>query len=121
MLHDPCSTLHLRGRVRNMMAVIQTGGKQYLVKEGQWLTVEKLDRKEGDTLEFDALLTGEADGSNVKVGTPTVSGAKVTAKVLEQGREDKILVVKYKPKVRYRRHVGHRQPFTKIQIEKISA
>ena len=105
----------------NMMAVIQTGGKQYIVKEGATLKVEKLEIEAGKTIEFDALLTGEADGSNVKVGKPTVSGAKVSAKVVEHGRDKKILVVKYKPKVRYRRHVGHRQPFTKIQIEKISA
>ena len=103
------------------IAVIQTGGKQYAVKEGQTLLIEKLETEVGKSLSFDALLLAEEDGKGVKVGAPTVKGAKVSAKVLEQGRADKVLVVKFKPKSRYRRHVGHRQPFTKIQIEKIAA
>ena len=104
-----------------MIAIIQTGGKQYLVKEGQTLNVEKLDTEVGKTLSLDALFLADKDGKSPKFGTPTVKGAKVSAKVLEQGRADKVLVVKFKPKSRYRRHVGHRQPFTKIQIEKIAA
>jgi large subunit ribosomal protein L21 len=104
-----------------MFAVIKTGGKQYLVREGQTLKVEKLEKEAGDTIEFDAMLIAEAEGSDVKVGTPTVAGAKVSAEVLEQGRGKKISVIKYKPKVRYRRNVGHRQPFTAIKITKIAA
>lgn len=104
-----------------MFAVIQTGGKQYKVTEGQILKVEKLDLEEGKTLDFEALLVADSEATNVKVGTPHVSGVKVKAKVLEQGRDKKISVIKYKPKTRYRRNVGHRQPFTKIQIEKIIA
>lgn len=103
-----------------MFAVIKTGGKQYLVEEGQMLNVEKLENEAGDKLEFEALLVAESD-TDVKVGMPTVKGAKVTASVVEQGRADKVHVVKFKRKVRYRRNVGHRQPFTKIKIEKIAA
>ena len=102
-----------------MFAVIQAGGKQHEVREGQMLTIELLTQEPGSSLTYDALLIAEEDGSSVNVGKPHVG--KVTAKVVEHGRKDKITVVKYKPKVRYRRHVGHRQPFTKIQIEKITA
>lgn len=101
-------------------AVIQTGGKQYLVHEGQELKVEKLEKQDGERIEFEALLVSDDEGKSTKVGTPTVSGAKVTASVIETGRGKKVSVIKYKPKVRYRRNVGHRQPFTKIKIEKIS-
>ncbi len=102
-------------------AVIQTGGKQYIVREGQMLSVEKLNSEAGAVLEFDALLVSDAEGANPQIGTPTVSGVKVKAKVLEHGRDKKVSIIKYKPKSRYRRNVGHRQPFTKIQIEKIAA
>lgn len=103
-----------------MLAVIKTGGKQYIVKEGQELKIEKLELEEGKTIDFDAMLVSDVEGKDVKIGTPTVSGAKVSAVVLEQGRDKKISVIKYKPKSRYRRNVGHRQPFTKIKIEKIT-
>lgn len=103
-----------------MYAVITTGGKQYLVTEGQKVKVEKLELELGATLTLDCLLVSDKDGNDVKVGTPLVPGGKVTAKVLVQGRADKISVVKYKRKVRYRRNVGHRQPFTEIQIETIA-
>jgi large subunit ribosomal protein L21 len=103
------------------LAVIQSGGKQYLVREGQELKVEKLILEEGATIDFDVLLVSDEDGSHVQVGTPTVGGAKVTAKVLEQGRAKKVPIIKYKPKSRYRRNVGHRQPFTTLKIEKIAA
>lgn len=103
-----------------MYAVITTGGKQYLVTEGQKVKVEKLELEPGATLTLDCLLVSDKDGNDVKVGTPLVPGGKVTAKVLVQGRADKISVVKYKRKVRYRRNVGHRQPFTEIQIETIA-
>jgi large subunit ribosomal protein L21 len=103
-----------------MYAVIATGGKQYVVKEGQTLEVEKLEKEAGSSVDLEVLMVADADGKDVKVGTPNVSGAKVTAKVLEQGRARKIRIVKYKPKSRYTRVNGHRQPFTKIQIEKIA-
>ncbi len=103
------------------MAVIQTGGKQYLVSEGQMLNVEKLPLEAGSSVEFDALLVSDADGTDTKVGIPLVNGVKVKATVLEQGRAKKVSVIKYKPKVRYRRNVGHRQPFTKIKIDQIAA
>jgi large subunit ribosomal protein L21 len=103
-----------------MYAVIKTGGKQYLVTEGQTLKVEKLAKEAGDKVEFEALLIADEKGEDVKIGTPIVSGAKVTAEVLEQGRGKKVSVIKYKPKVRYRRNVGHRQPFTHIKITKIA-
>lgn len=104
-----------------MYAVVKTGGKQYKVKEGQTLKVEKLEAQPGASLDLEVLLVADEDGKNVKVGTPNVSGAKVTAKVVEHGRADKIRVVKYKPKSRYTRVNGHRQPFTAVSIEKISA
>lgn len=103
------------------IAVIQTGGKQYLVREGQEFKIEKLDTEVGSNVDFDVLLVSDEEGTTTQVGTPTISGAKVTATVLDQGREDKVSVIKYKSKVRYRRNVGHRQPFTKIKIERIAA
>lgn len=101
-----------------MIAVIKTGGKQYLVEEGKTLNIEKLEKEIGDKIEFDAMLVADAEGKDVKVGTPT-TGVNVIAEVLEQGKEKKVSVVKYKSKSRYRRNVGHRQPYTKIKIEKI--
>ncbi len=103
------------------LAVINTGGKQYLVKQGQVLRVEKLPNDEGASLLFDAMLVANEDGTDTAVGTPTVSGAKVKATVVEHGRAKKIPVIKFKSKSRYRRNVGHRQPYTKIQIDQISA
>ncbi len=103
------------------IAVIQTGGKQYVVSEGQLLNVEKLPLEVGSALEFDVLLVSDTEGKDTKVGTPTVGGVKVKATVLEQGRAEKVSVIKYKRKVRYRRNVGHRQPFTKIKIDQIAA
>lgn len=104
-----------------MYAVIQTGGKQYKVKEGETLKIEKLDVEEGKNVDLDVLMVADEEGKNVKVGTPTLSGAKVTAKVIGQGRSKKIEVVKYKPKSRYKRTNGHRQYFTKVEITKITA
>ncbi|MDO8583963.1 MAG: 50S ribosomal protein L21 [bacterium] len=100
-----------------MIAVIQTGGKQYVVKQGDVLDVEKLELKQGETVSFDALL--KAEGDKVEVGTPTLT-AKVTAEVVEQGRAKKVSVVHYKPKVRSTKRVGHRQPFTTIKITTIA-
>jgi large subunit ribosomal protein L21 len=76
--------------------------------------------KEGDVLTFEPMLVASEDGTTVKIGTPVVSGAKVTAKIVEHGRGEKISVIKYKRKARYRRHGGHRQPFTIIAIESIA-
>ena len=98
-----------------MKAIFVTGGKQYMVEEGQELYVEKLDQEEGKEIVFDEVLY--VDG---KVGTPTVKGAKVVAKVLKQGKQKKVLVFKYKPKKKYRKTQGHRQPYTKILIKSIS-
>jgi large subunit ribosomal protein L21 len=102
-----------------MFAVIATGGKQYIVKEGDVLEIEKLPNEAGQTVQFDVLLTAEDDGSKVDIGAPMVSG-KVSAEIIEQGRAKKISVVKYKPKVRYKKRVGHRQPYTKVKITKIA-
>lgn len=101
-----------------MFAVIVTGGKQYKVQEGDVLHVEKLEIEAGQALVLDEILLIEKDGS-VQIGKPTVAGAKVTAKVVDHGKAKKIIVFKYKAKKNYRRKNGHRQPYTKILIEKI--
>ena len=101
-----------------MYAIIKTGGKQYRVQEGDSIFVEKLNADVDSNVVFDQVLAVDNDG-DVKVGTPVVEGAKVTAKVLAQGKEKKVLVFKYKAKSNYRRRQGHRQPFTKVAIEKI--
>ena len=95
-------------------------GKQYRVSEGDVITVEKIAANEGDVVTFDQVLTVVND-ADVKVGTPVVEGAKITAKVEKQDKARKILVFKYKAKSNYRRRQGHRQPFTKLTIEKIEA
>ncbi len=100
-----------------MQAIFVTGGKQYKVSEGDVIYVEKLN-VESETVEFDNVLM-TIDGVNVTVGAPTVEGAKVTAKVLKNGKAKKVLVFKFKAKKNYRRRQGHRQPYTKLQIEKI--
>ncbi len=101
-----------------MYAIIETGGKQYKVQEGDILNVEKLDVQEGETVEIDRVLAVVKDGE-VTVGRPVVEGAKAVLKVLEHGKAEKILVFKYKPKKNYRRTYGHRQPYTKVAVEKI--
>ncbi|NLH45496.1 MAG: 50S ribosomal protein L21 [Acholeplasmataceae bacterium] len=101
-----------------MYAIIQTGGKQYRVSEGDVLSVEKLPVAEGEEVVFDQVLTVVADG-DVKIGKPVLEGAKVTAKVVEHGKGEKILVFKYKAKSNYRKRQGHRQPYTKVEISKI--
>ena len=98
-----------------MKAIIVTGGKQYMVTEGDVIYVEKLDNEVESEVVFDEVLY--VDG---KVGTPTVKGAKVVAKVLKHGKQKKILVFKYKPKKKYRKTQGHRQPYTKILIKSIN-
>jgi large subunit ribosomal protein L21 len=103
-----------------MYAVIATGGKQYRVSEGDVVFVEKLAGDIDDEVVFSDVLTVVQDG-DVKIGAPYLEGAKVTAKVVKQGKEKKILVYKYKSKANYRRKQGHRQPYTKVSIEKIEA
>ncbi len=103
-----------------MYAIIKTGGKQYRVEEDQILKVEKLPVVEGDAVEFDHVLAVSND-DGFKVGSPIVEGAKVKAKVIEQGKNKKVIVFKYKPKIRYRKKTGHRQPYTKVLIESIEA
>ncbi len=102
-----------------MYAVIETGGKQYRVQEGDKIFVEKLDVNAGDVINFDKVLLVSGDG-NTKVGKPYVEGVTVTGNVLAQGKAKKIIVFKYKPKKDYRKKQGHRQPFTKIEIGKIN-
>jgi large subunit ribosomal protein L21 len=103
-----------------MYAIIETGGKQYKVQEGEYLNVEKLNAAEGETVEIDKVLAVGEPGQ-VEFGRPYVEGAKVTLRVEKQGKGEKILVFKYKPKKRYRRRMGHRQPFSRVLVEKIEA
>ncbi|GAB3802019.1 50S ribosomal protein L21 [Virgibacillus kimchii] len=102
-----------------MYAIIETGGKQVKVEEGQEIFVEKVNADSDETITFDKVLF--VGGDDVKVGAPYVEGATVTAKVEKQGRQKKITVFKYKPKKNYKRKQGHRQPFTKLVIDKIQA
>lgn len=100
-------------------AIIQTGGKQYRVAPGDVIDVERMkDHEPGDTVNFDDVLVVSHEG-DVSVGAPYVDGARVVAKVEEEGRAKKILVFKYKPKIRYRRKKGHRQRFARISIQEI--
>ncbi len=102
-------------------AVIATGGKQYIVQVGDIITIEKMDGEfaEGQKTIFDQVLL-TSDGSTAKVGTPTVSGAKVSAEFIEAGRDKKVMVVKYKAKSRYLKKNGHRQPHMKFKITAIA-
>ncbi|OGE76925.1 MAG: 50S ribosomal protein L21 [Candidatus Doudnabacteria bacterium RIFCSPHIGHO2_02_FULL_48_21] len=100
-----------------MFAIIETGGKQYLVSPKDKIRVEKLDTK-GDEVTFDKVLL--VSDKDTKIGSPFVSGAKVTARVVNQGRDRKLRIFKYKSKVRYRRRLGHRQHFTELEIQSIA-
>jgi large subunit ribosomal protein L21 len=102
-----------------MQAIIETGGKQYLVSPKDKITIEKLEGNAGEAVTFDKVLL-TADGDKVNVGKPYISGGKVTGKVLSQGKADKIVVFKYRAKSRYRRKQGHRQSETIVEIESIS-
>ncbi|MEL4860167.1 50S ribosomal protein L21 [Pseudoflavonifractor phocaeensis] len=102
-----------------MHAIIETGGKQYKVAEGDTLFIEKLPNEAGDAVTFDKVLA-ILDGDKATFGTPVVEGAKVDASVVKNGKGKKIIVFKYKPKKNYRRKQGHRQPYTKVTIGKIS-
>lgn len=101
-------------------AVIATGGKQYVVHEGDFLNVEKIagDHKEGSKIEFDTVLLVD-DGKGTKVGEPTISGAKVVAEFVEEGRGKKIEVIRFRSKSRYFKNRGHRQPYTRVKVTKI--
>lgn len=99
-------------------AVIKTGGKQYIVTEGQKLKVEKLNAEVNKTVDFNEVLL-VADNDQAEIGTPLLTGKKVIAKVLRQDKAEKVRVVKYKPKVRYHKVYGHRQHFTEVEIQKI--
>ncbi|AZB43784.1 MULTISPECIES: 50S ribosomal protein L21 [Bacillaceae] len=102
-----------------MYAIIETGGKQIKVAEGQAVYIEKVAGELGETVTFDKVLF--VGGDDVKVGSPLVSGATVTAKVEKQGRAKKLVVFKYKAKKNQKKKQGHRQPYTKVVIEKINA
>ena len=101
-----------------MYAVIETGGKQYKVSEGDVIEVEKLPEDKNSEITFDRVLMVKGD-DGVKVGSPVVKGAKVSGTLLENGKGDKITVFKYKPKKNYRKKQGHRQPFSKVKINSI--
>jgi len=103
-----------------MYAIIATGGKQYTVNEGDVIKIEKLDVNEGDTVTFDQVLFVN-NGDKSSVGNPTVSGATVSASVVENGRAKKVIVYKYKRKSGYHKKNGHRQAYTQVKIEKINA
>lgn len=103
-----------------MYAVIETGGKQYQVHEGEVVFVEKLDVNADDTVTFDKVIAVNSD-NGIKVGAPYVDGAKVEAKVLKNGKAKKITVFTYKPKKGSSRKMGHRQPYTQVRIESIKA
>lgn len=103
-----------------MYAVIASGGKQYKVKEGQVLRVEKLPGEVGAEVAFDSVLMF-ADGETVKIGQPSLSDATVHGRIVAQGKDKKIIVFKYKRRKTYRRKQGHRQPFTAVQIDRIEA
>ena len=100
------------------IAVIKTGGKQYKVKEKQTLKIEKLSAADGAKIKFETLMAASEDGKEVNLGKPSL-GEKVEAKILEHGKAKKISVIKYKSKTRYKRNLGHRQPFTKVEIVSI--
>lgn len=103
-----------------MIAVIKTGGKQYKVSPSDKIKIEKIEGEEGSKVIFDSvLMVSSKDAKEVAVGEPLVKGAKVEAKILKQGRHDKVTVVKHKAKKRYNKRGSHRQPFTEIEIEKI--
>lgn len=102
-----------------MKAVIVTGGKQYTVGEGDVIYVEKLNAEADSTVKFDQVLA-VLDGENTKIGTPAVDGAAVEGKVVKNGKGKKLDIIRYKAKKNEKRHIGHRQPYTKVEITKIA-
>lgn len=101
-----------------MYAVIETGGKQYKVQEGDVITVEKMNAAAGDKIALDKVLV-LSDGNDIKFGTPYVDSAKVEATVVENGKGEKVIIFKYKSKKDYRKKQGHRQPYTMLKIESL--
>jgi len=101
-----------------MHAIIETGGKQYRVSEGDTIFIEKLETEAGDSVTFDRVLA-VINGEATRFGTPLLSGAAVKAEVLKNGKAKKIIVYKMRPKKNYRRKQGHRQPYTKVKIQSI--
>ncbi len=104
-----------------MIAVAKIGGHQAIVKVGEVLRVDKLNVEAGKTVSFETLLVSEEDGTKFQIGTPTINGLMVEAKVIEHGKDAKIRVFKMKPRKRYRRTIGHRQDYTVVEITKIGA
>ena len=100
------------------LAVIKTGGKQYFVKEGEILKIEKIEPLKGNVFQFDQVLL-RVDGEEVAIGQPYLKDVKVEGEILEQGKTKKVTVIKYKAKTRYKRKKGHRQLYTKVKIVKI--
>jgi len=101
------------------LAVIKTGGKQYLVSPGQKLKIEKIEKVAGEEIVFDEVLLF-SDGKKIEIGNPLVTTAVVKAKVIFQGRAKKVTTIKFKPKTRYKKKIGHRQPYTEIEIKSIN-
>ncbi|MBU4204772.1 50S ribosomal protein L21 [Patescibacteria group bacterium] len=101
-----------------MFAVIKTGGKQYVVSPGSKINIEKINKKEGEEITFSDVLLLEKN-KKVEIGAPFVKGVEVVGKVLKQGKGKKVIIFKYKPKKRYQRKKGHRQPYTEVEILKI--
>lgn len=101
-----------------MLAIIKTGGKQYLVSPGQKIKIEKIDEKEDKEIIFKEVLLLEK-GRKIEIGAPLVKGAKVIGKIIKQGKGKKVIVFKYKSKTRYKKKKGHRQFFTEVEITKI--
>lgn len=106
-----------------MFAIIKTGGKQYKVREGDELKIEKLDKEEGEEVVFEdvLLVAEEEDSDSVDIGTPNVEGATCKGEVLAQTKDDKVVIFKFKPKSNYKKKKGHRQPKTKVKITGIEA
>lgn len=103
------------------IAVIATGGKQYQIRKEQVIEIEKLNGKNGDKVAFDnVLLLSDDKGDKIQIGAPFIEDVKVQGEIVEQARKKKVLIVKFKRKGHYRRKVGHRQPYTKVKILKIS-
>lgn len=103
----------------SIYAIVETGGKQYRVSPGDVIDVDKLPAEEGSTLELDRVLL-IAQGEEVRLGSPTIEGARVVASVMGQVKAAKVVVFKYKPKVRYRKKTGHRQPYTRLEVKEIA-
>jgi len=103
-----------------MFAIIETGGKQYLVSAGDRIKIEKLEEKEGAKIKFDQVLM-IGDGKKVTVGQPLVKGASVEGKILAQDKGPKVTILKYRPKKRYQKKMGHRQPYSQVEITEIKA